>query len=101
MPLFIACTGRALEEEIDTSIKLLLKRKSLSDKILADMPALEPGTAMICLANEELIIEKIETERRKLFESLDELARTSVAARTYRPLFPWPPPMAAFVASEG
>jgi hypothetical protein len=101
MTLFVACTGRALEEEIDTSIKLLLKRKSLSDKILADTPVLEPRTAMVCLANEELIIEKIETERRKLFESLDELARTSVAARTYRPLFPWPPPMAAFVASEG
>ena len=100
--LFIACTARALQEEdADTSIKLLLKRKTVSDKLLAERPDLEPKVAMVCLANEELIIGRIEAERQKLFKNLDELSRTTVAARGYRSQFPFPPPMAAFIASEG
>jgi hypothetical protein len=100
--LFIACSTRALQEEdAGRSIKILLKRKILSDKLLAERPDLEPRVAMICLANEELILGRIETERTKLFKNLDELSRTMVAARGYRSQFPFPPPMAAFIASEG
>ncbi len=100
--LFIACSTRALQEEdAGRSIKILLKRKILSDKLLAERPALEPRVAMVCLANEELILGRIETERKKLFKNLDELSRTMVAARGYRSQFPFPPPMAAFIASEG
>jgi hypothetical protein len=100
--LFIACTTRALQEEdAGTSIKILLKRKVLSDKLLAERPDLEPKAAMICLANEELLLGKLEAERAKLFKSLDDLSRTMVAARGYRSQFPFPPPMAAFITSEG
>lgn len=100
--LFVACTTRALQEEdAGASIKILLKRNILSDKLLAGRPDLEPRVAMVCLANEELILDRIETERKKLFKNLDELSRTMVAARGYRSQFPFPPPMAAFIASEG
>jgi hypothetical protein len=100
--LFIACTTRALlEEDAGTAIKILLKRKVLSDKLLAERPDLEPKVAMVCLANEELILGRLEAERTKLFKNLDELSRTMVAARGYRSQFPFPPPMAAFIASEG
>jgi len=100
--LFIGCTSRALQDEdADASIKLLLKRKSLSDQLLSARPDLESKVAMVCLANEELVIGRIEDERRKLFKNLDELSRTAVAARGYRSQFPFPPPMAAFITSEG
>jgi hypothetical protein len=100
--LFVGCTTCALQEEdADAAIKLLLKRKSLSDKLLAVRPDLEPKVAMICLANEELIMGRIEAERQNLFKNLDELSRTTVAARGYRSQFPFPPPMAAFISSEG
>jgi hypothetical protein len=100
--LFIASSTRALQEEdAGTSIKILLKRKVLSDKLLAERPALEPRVAMVCLANEELLLGRLEAERTKLFKNLDELSRTMVAARGYRSQFPFPPPMAAFITSEG
>jgi hypothetical protein len=100
--LFIACSTRALQEEdAGRAIKMLLKRKVLSDKLLAERPDLEPKVAMVCLANEELLLGRLEAERTKLFKNLDELSRTMVAARGYRPQFPFPPPMAAFIASEG
>jgi hypothetical protein len=100
--LFVACTTRALQEEdAGTSIKILLKRKVLSDKLLAERPDLEAKVAMVCLANEEILLGKLEAERTKLFKSLDEMSRTMVAARGYRSQFPFPPPMAAFIASEG
>ncbi len=100
--LFIGCTTGALQEEdADASIKLLLKRGSLSDKLLSVRPDLEPKVAMVCLANEELVIGRIEAERQKLFKNLDELSRATAAARGYRSQFPFPPPMAAFITSEG
>jgi hypothetical protein len=100
--LFIAYSTRALQEEdARRSIKILLKRKVLSDKLLAERPDLEPRVAMVCLANEELLLGRLEAERKKLFKNLDELSRTMVAARGYRSQFPFPPPMAAFIASEG
>ncbi len=100
--LFIARTVRALQEEdCGASIKILLKRKLLSDKLLSERPGLEPKTAMVCLANEELLLGRLEAERTKLLKNLDELSRTMTAARGYRSQFPFPPPMAAFVESEG
>lgn len=100
--LFIASSTRALQEEdAGTSIKILLKRKVLSDKLLAERPALEPRVAMVCLANEELLLGRLEAERTKLFKNLDELSRTMVAARGYRSQFPFPPPMAAFIITKG
>ncbi|HVN24805.1 MAG TPA: hypothetical protein VMT71_12595 [Syntrophorhabdales bacterium] len=99
---FVASTSLALQEEdAAASIKLLLRRKSLSDKLIVEKPPLEPKTAMVCLANEELVMEKIEIERQNLFKELDRLARTTAAARGYQSRFPLPPPMAAFVSSEG
>ena len=100
--IFIAHSSRALnEEDTDVSIKLLLKRRIISDRLLAEKPDLKPEEAMVCLANEELLVERMEAERRKLFKNLDELSRTMTAARGYHPQFPFPPPMAAFVTSEG
>ena len=98
---FIDLTRRALNtEDTDTCIKLLLERKVLSDVFLAEKPCLDAKDAMICLANEELLLGRLETERKKVFEGLDELSRTMVATRGYRSQFPLPPPMAAFIASE-
>jgi hypothetical protein len=100
--LFIADTSRALrEEDAGVSIKLLLKRRIISDKLLTERPDLEPKEAMVCLANEELLVERMEAERKKLFKHLDELSRGRAAARGYRPQFPFPPPMAAFITTDG
>jgi hypothetical protein len=98
---FIELTSRALNtEDSDACIKLLLERKVLSDLLLAEKPGLDAKDAMICLANEELLLGRLDTERKKVFEGLDELSRTMVATRGYRSQFPFPPPMAAFIASE-
>jgi hypothetical protein len=98
---FIDLTSRALStEDSDACIKLLLERKVLSDILLDEKPGLDAKDAMICLANEELLLGRLETERKKVFEGLDELSRTMVAVRGYRSQFPFPPPMAAFIASE-
>jgi len=98
---FIELTGCALNaEDVDACIKLLLERKVLSDVFLAEKPSLDAKDAMICLANEELLLGRLETARKKVFEGLDELSRTMVATRGYRSQFPFPPPMAAFMASE-
>ncbi len=100
---FIAMTRRALKEEhIDACIGALIERKASSDRLMSsENPPLDMGAAMICLANEELLLERLESGRRKIFEDLEELSRTVVATRGYRSQFPFPPPMAAFVASEG
>lgn len=87
---FLEITASALQEtDGDRFIDLCLQRLELSEQIKE--VDLDVGEVKMALLMEEELLRRLETERRRVIEQIDELSMRAKAARMYRPRFPIPP----------
>ena len=90
--LFQKLTQAALNEPDPAAcIERLLRREKLSARIAGFSPGMEKDLAERLYSNEMLIIERLETERSKIFVEIDLYARNQKALRSYTSKFPIPP----------
>ena len=79
------------EPDAAVFIERLLRREKMSARIAEFMPAIEKKAAERLYSDEVLIIERLESERSKLFVEIDAYAQSRKAMRSYTSKFPIPP----------
>lgn len=98
---FLSLTVKALgEEDPDRFVECLLKRESYIGSLLEDGPHVFGGEIEACLQKEREILNRLEAEKKRIVQALDDLSIKKRAFRAYSPRFPLPP-MPAFFKVTG
>jgi len=97
---FIEMTEKALlEDDVDRMAQHLLKREIIRQHMVASNIDLGED-AKECLSREAKVLERLEVEKKKVLKEMEDLSRKKSAAKTYSPVFPFPP-MPIFFDKKG
>jgi hypothetical protein len=89
---FITLTKAALEEEDpDRFVEFLMKRDPYISSLLKNDPEMFGDMAEECLLREDLILGRLENERKETIEKMDRLSKNWKAVRKYAAQFPLMP----------
>ncbi len=88
------------EEEPEEFIRLLKKRNTYIGRVIKEDPALLRDDMEECLKRERLILQRLESERTKVIEQMEKLAKNKKAIATYSARYPFPS-MPRFIDKNG
>jgi hypothetical protein len=88
---FSELTIRALsEKDVDKLIEYLMERDNTYDDLGIHNIDLTPEELKEFLSREEKVVERLEEERKKVLQQMDQLSKSKKAAKTYSSKFPFP-----------
>jgi len=98
---FFRMTREALDTDcVETLFAILMERETLCSSFEQFSISLSPESVTKMLFIEKKILEKLESERRKIMVDIDKLSRQMKIARVYSAQFPFPT-MPAFFDQAG
>ncbi len=88
------------EKDPEEFIKILKKRNTYIGRVIKEDPELLRDDMEECLEREKLILQRLESERRKVIEEMEKLSKNKKAVATYAARYPFPT-MPCFVDRDG
>jgi hypothetical protein len=88
------------EKDPEDFIRILKKRNTYIGRIIKEDPDVLRGDMEECLRREKLILQRLESERRKIIEQMEKLSKNKKAVATYAARYPFPS-MPRFVDRDG